>query len=141
MTSVSTGRYRWHRVSKTLTEDAHIDGLEAELRALESDLGKVVLDLRVAGTLSLAGRRTFEERIVGGVQAAICAMRLDDAGLVLDPTQADMDDIDRGGFVRVAAERLKAMATDPAADPGHARIASLALKRLYVEHLRQTDKP
>jgi DNA repair exonuclease SbcCD nuclease subunit len=140
VTSVETGRYRWHQVSRTLSEDAQVEILDAELRALEPDLGKVVLDLQVSGTLSLAGRKSFEERIAQGVQAALRGMRLDDAKLVLEPTEADMDDIDRSGFVRVAADRLKTLADDPA-DRARARIASLALKRLYLEHLRHAGGP
>ena len=108
--SVEVGRYRWHQVVKTLTDDSQIDLLEAELRALELDLSKVVLDLHLTGTLSLAGRKRLEERIIHGVGAAVCGMRSQDAGLVLEPTEADMDDIDRAGFVRVAADRLKAIA-------------------------------
>ncbi len=133
---VEVGRYRWHQVMKTLTEDSQIDLLEAELRALEPDLSKVVLDLQVTGTLSLAGRKRFEERIIHGIGAAVCATRWQDGGLVLEPTEADMDDIDRSGFVRVAADRLKAMADDRS-DQERARLASLALRRLYLEHLRQ----
>ena len=56
--------------------------------------------------------------------------------MVLEPTEADMDDIDRAGFVRVAADRLKAIADDNS-NPERARLASLALRRLYIEHLRQ----
>jgi hypothetical protein len=47
-----------------------------------------------------------------------------------------MDDIDRSGFVRVAADRLKLIANDQS-DLERARLASLALRRLYLEHLRQ----
>ncbi len=133
---VEVGRYRWHQVVKTLTQDSQIDLLEAELRALDPDLSRVVLDLQVTGTLSLAGRKSLEERIVQGVGAAVCATRWQDASLVLEPTQADMDDIDRAGFVRVAADRLKAMAGDNS-NQERARLASLALRRLYIEHLRQ----
>ena len=46
-----------------------------------------------------------------------------------------MDEIDRAGFVRVAADRLKAMKED-ASDSEQARLAALALRRLYLEHLR-----
>jgi DNA repair exonuclease SbcCD nuclease subunit len=133
---VEVGRYRWHQLVKTLTEDSQIDLLEAELRALDPDLSRVVLDLQVTGTLSLAGRKSLEERIVQGVGAAVCAIRWQDAGLVLQPTEADMDDIDRAGFVRVAADRLKVMADDTS-NQERARLASLALRRLYIEHLRQ----
>jgi len=135
VTPVETGRYRWHQVERTLAEDAQIDGLEAELRALEGDLSRVVLDLRVAGTLSLAGRRQVEDRVLNGVGAAVCALRWTDDHLVLAPSAADLDDIDHAGFIRVAADRLKAMADD-SADPERARLAGLALRRLYLEHLR-----
>lgn len=133
---VNVGRYRWHQVSKTITEDSQIDLLEAEIRALEPDLSMVVLDLQATGTVSLAGRKQFEDRIIQGVGAAVCAMRLQDSGLALEPSEEDMDDIDRAGFVRVAADRLKTMADDHS-DPDRARLASLAMRRLYIEHIRQ----
>ncbi len=133
---IEVGRYRWHQVTKTLTEDSQLELLEAGLRALDPDLSRIVLDLEVTGTLSLAGRRRFEERIVHGVGAAVCATRLQDRGLVLEPTAEDLDDIDRSGFVRVAADRLKAMAEHPS-DAEQARLAPLALRRLYIEHLKQ----
>jgi DNA repair exonuclease SbcCD nuclease subunit len=137
--TVETGRYYWHQVARILTDDAQVELLDAELRALHPDLGKVVLDLQVSGTLSLAGRKWFEERIAEGVRAAICGMRLDDTELVLEPTETDMDDIDRLGFVRVAANRLKAMAGNRSDRP-RAQIASLALKRLYLENIRQAGR-
>lgn len=136
VTPIETSRYRWYVVEKTLTEDAQIQLLETELRALDPNLNRVLLDLRIVGALSLAGRKAFEERIMQGVAAAVCGMRFEEAGLVLEPTEADMDEIDRAGFVRVAADRLKAIAND-VSDPDRARLASLALKRLYLEHLRQ----
>ena len=140
VTPAATGRYKWHQVSATVTDDEQLNQLEAELRAVEQDLSAVVLNLEIAGTLSLAGRRRFEERIREGVGAAVCVMRISDAALVLEPTEADLDEIDRAGFVRVAAEGLKSMAAD-AADPKRARLAALALRRLYIEHLRQTGRP
>lgn len=139
VSSLDVGRYRWHQISKTITEDSQIDLLEAELRAIDTDLSRVVLDLQITGTVSLAGRKLFEDRILQGVGAAVCAMRLQDSGLGFEPSEEDMDDIDRAGFVRVAADRLKTMADDHS-DPERARLAALALRRLYVEHLKQ-EKP
>jgi len=133
---IATGRYQWHMVEKTLTEDIQIDLLESELRALDLDLGKIVLELRVTGTLSLAGRKAFEARILQSTGAALRGLRFEEAGLVLDPTEQDLDEIDRAGFVRVAADRLKTIAGDTT-NPSQAHHAVLALKRLYIEHLRQ----
>jgi hypothetical protein len=133
---IPTGRYHWHRVEKTVTEDAQIDRLESELRALDPDLSKIVVDLRVTGAVSLSGRRAFEERILQSVGAAVRGLRFDEAGLVLNPSEQDLDEIDHAGFVRVAADRLKVMASD-ISNQSRAHIAALALKRLYIEHLRQ----
>ena len=63
ISSIATSRYQWHRIEKVLTEDAQVDLLESELRALDPDLSKVVVDLRVTGALSLSGRERFEEQI------------------------------------------------------------------------------
>ncbi|MEH2567715.1 metallophosphoesterase family protein [Bradyrhizobium sp. AZCC 2289] len=131
-----TGRYQWHRFEKILTEDAQIDLLENELRGLDQDLSKLVVDLRVTGAVSLSGRRAFEERILQSVGAALRGLRFDEAGLVLNPTDQDLDEIDHAGFVRVAADRLKVLAADMS-NQAQALIAALALKRLYIEHLRQ----
>jgi DNA repair exonuclease SbcCD nuclease subunit len=133
---IATGRYRWHRIEKVLTEDAQVDLLESELRALDPDLSKVVVDLRVTGAVSLSGRKKFEEQILQSLGAAVRGLRFDEAGLVLNPTDHDLDEIDHAGFVRVAADRLKAVAAD-LSNQGQAALAALALKRLYLEHLRQ----
>jgi hypothetical protein len=90
--------------------------------------------------VSLAGRRAFEERILQSVGAAARALRFDEAGLVLNPSDQDLDEIDRAGFVRVAADRLRVLAGD-AGNSRQAHLAGLALKRLYVEHLRQGVRP
>jgi len=135
VTPVEIGKYKWHQVSETLIDESRIDSLEEKLRGLDRDLATVVLDLQIQGTLSLAGRKHFEERITESVGAAFRGMRLDDSGIILEPTEADMDEMDRAGFVRVAADRLKAMKED-APNSEQARLASLALRRLYLEHLR-----
>jgi hypothetical protein len=136
VTSIATGRHQWHRIEKTLTEDSQVSSLETQLRALNPDLSQLVIDLRVQGVLSLSGRKAFEEQIVQGVGAAFRALRFDDAGLALNPTEQDLDEIDRAGFVRVAADRLKLIAAD-ASNQARAHTAAQALKRLYIEHLRQ----
>ena len=60
-------------------------------------------------------------------------MRVDDRRLFAKPTAEDMDRIDRGGFVRTAAEQLERMAEEGEGDSG---IAAAALERLFVEHMK-----
>ena len=105
---VATGCYKWHMVEKTVVDDAQIELFEQELRALDKDLGKIVLDLRVSGALSLAGRKAFEDRIVQSLGAALRALRFDEAGLVLSPTDQDLDELTAlGSFVwqRIVSRR------------------------------------
>ncbi len=66
---------------------------------------------------------------------ALCHLRVDDQHLLVQPTDEDLDRIDRGGFVRKAADELKRMAMEE----GDGGIAAAALKRLYVEHVRLQD--
>lgn len=132
---LATGHFCWHLFDRTLTEDAQVDQMAADLEAIESDLSKVVIRVRVSGTLSLGGRKRFEERIAERFGAAVAGLRLEHDRLIPTPTEADLDEIDRAGFVRVAADRLRLLAAD-STDPARARIASLALNRLYLEHVR-----
>jgi hypothetical protein len=104
--------------------------LEARLRGLSPDLGTALLWLRVSGAVSLEARDAFERRIRRGVGSATRVLRLDDAGLLPQPTAADLAAIDHGGFVRAAADRLAARAAD-AADPQR-DVAAAALQRLFL---------
>lgn len=135
VTPLTTGHYVWHRIERVISDDAQVDQMAAELESVEPDLSRTVVQLRVSGTLSLAGRKHFEERVVERFGAAVAALRLEMDQLIPKPTEADLDEIDRAGFVRVAADRLRALAAE-SADPVRARVASLALNRLYLEHVK-----
>jgi hypothetical protein len=67
-------------------------------------------------------------------------LRLDDRRLFPSPSEEDLDQIDRGGFIRTAADVLKQKAED-LSDPQH-EIAARALQRLYIEHMKlQSGRP
>lgn len=132
---VQVGRYRWFDLDVTVSSADDIDVLENRLRGLDQDPDRVLVRLAVSGALSLADRQTLQDRIVESVSAALHVLLIDDDNLVLQPTEADLDAIDRTGFVRTAVNRLKTLAEDPA-NPD-TDIARLALQRLYVEHLKQ----
>ena len=134
-----TGRFQWHRMAAALFSAADIEILERRLRTLApEDLGAALVWLDVTGALSLAERQMFEDRIVQGVGSALRVLRLGDTGLLGQPTTADLDAIDHAGFVRAAADRLAARAAD-AGDPARG-IASAALQRLYVLHMREAAR-
>ncbi len=129
------GRFVWRREAATLDSDAAIAALEARLRGLHPDLSQLLVQLRVEGTLSVEGRDAFEREIRDGVGSAMRALRIEDAGLLLQPSVSDLAALSRAGAVGVAAERLAARADDPA-DPER-ETARAALQRLYLLHTRQ----
>ena len=130
------GRFMWHRIDVALHNLTDIDVLETRLRGLALDLGTTLVWLRVAGALALAERDAFENRIRDGVGSALRVLRLDDSLLLAHPTSADLEAIDHAGFVRAAADRLAARASDPN-DADH-DIAAVALQRLYVLTMQGT---
>ena len=136
--SIPTGQYNWVRLSEQIGSHADIDHLVEKLRDTADEPDRVLVHLGVEGALSLKARQYFQEQIVDGVSAALCFMRVDDRRLFAKPTAEDLDRIDRGGFVRTAAEQLKRLADD---GEGDGDIAAAALERLFVEHMKlQADE-
>ena len=131
ITPLSTGKYRWE------TLDEHLEGLEGinlldhKLRSLEGDLTHTLVNLTLSGALSLADMQSFEERIVEGAAAALYYLRIDRDQLYPEPTDEDLDNIDPGGIIRAAADKLRATAEANGSD---ADVARAALHRLYIEH-------
>lgn len=134
VTPLTTGHYTWLTFSEQVNSRADIDFLAEKLRAVSDDLSRSLVHLSAEGALSLEDRQYFEEKIVEGVSAALCFMRIDDRGLFPRPTPEDLDQVDRGGFVRTAAEELKRKAEE--GGERDRAIAAEALQRLYVEHMK-----
>lgn len=134
VTPVPTGHYTWISLTQQINTREDIDFLADKLRGGVEDLNRVLVHLAVEGALSLQDRRYFEERIVEGVSAALCFLRVDDRRLFPRPTPEDLDQIDRGGFVRAAAEALKRQSED--GGETERAIAAEALQRLYIEHMK-----
>jgi DNA repair exonuclease SbcCD nuclease subunit len=132
------GRFSWRREHASLHGPTDIDVLETRLRGLDPDPSAVLVALRVEGALSLAAREAFEHAIRQGVGSALRALRIDDAGLRVEPSAADLESIEHAGFVGIAAERL-ALASEDAADP-RCGLAAAALQRLYVLYKRREER-
>ena len=139
VTTLSTGRFRWVSLNEEYVENGDdIDQLEGKLRHLGGDLNRTLVDLGVKGTLSLANMQYFEERIVEGAAAALYHVRVDREQLYPEPTDEDLDQIDPGGIVRAAADKLRRRAGDGG---NEAELAREALHRLYLEHQRLESGP
>ena len=132
--SLAVGRFRWHSVEATLAAAEDVAALDGRLRGIDDEPGRVLVDLTATGALSLGDLRLFEETIVQSAGAALRYLRRDKVRLLPKPSADDLDRIDRVGFVRAAAERLRAMADDLGS--AEREIAAAALDRLYVEHMK-----
>ena len=134
VTPLPTGHYTWERILEQVGSRADIDHLAEKLRGVDDDLDRVLVHLAVEGALSLEDRQYFQEQIVDGVSAAFCFMRVDDRRLFPRPTPEDLDQIDRGGFIRTAADELQRLTEK--GDDTERGIAAEALQRLYIEHMK-----
>jgi len=134
VTPIPTGHYSWIMASEQINSRADIDHVAEKLRSGVGELDRVLIHLAVEGAVSLEDRQYFEELIVDGVSAALCFLRVDDRRLFPRPTPEDLDQIDRGGFVRAAAEELNRKAEE--GDEAERGIAAEALQRLYIEHMK-----
>jgi DNA repair exonuclease SbcCD nuclease subunit len=128
---LATGRFAWRRETVQVHDEDDVDVVAARVRALHDDPACLLIDLRLEGTLSLSGRERLA-RALDDLGAALRFLRVDDGGLYLSPSAEDLEAIAPGGFVRSAAETLRAMADD--AEAPARQLAARALLRLYVEH-------
>ena len=134
VTPLQSSRFSWHMETATVNSATDVVALESHIRGINPDLSRVLVDLRVSGTLDMAAREQFEQIVPIGLGSALRALRLDVSELYLKPTTEELEAIDHIGFVRVAADQLAAFADD-AANPQR-EIAAEALQRLYVLHIR-----
>jgi len=125
---LESGFHRWAELEADLHERADVDALESHVRQLDSDPARLYLRLRARGALSLADRAYFDARIGEALRAAVLALELEDAALAGKPDTDDLDLIDKpGGVLRLAAERLAALAADPQATEAWAARRALAM--------------
>jgi len=134
VTPIDTGHYTWITFQEQVTSREDIDSLVEKLRGTGDNLNRQLVHLVAEGALSLQDRQYFQDEIVETVSAAFCYLRVDDRKLFPSPSEEDLDQIDRGGFVRAAADALKKKAEDTT-DPEH-DFAAQALQRLYIEHMK-----
>jgi len=125
-----TGTYRWITRSVRLDDESALADLDQRLRS-EHELPRLILRLKIEGSLPLAARAAFQQRMAD-LEAAVFHLDLDQAALTARPTEADLEAIDFDGVLRRSADRLKSVIDDSAAAPELRRRAEEALVELYV---------
>lgn len=124
------GHYRWLRLEVEILDGTAKAALEV-LHAIENEHRRCVVALDLAGTIGLSERRRLEREIKSW-EARFHHLEVDDTRLHDEPTSDDLDAVDTSGFVRLAMERLRAIAADPA-HPESAD-ARIALRMMYLDH-------
>jgi DNA repair exonuclease SbcCD nuclease subunit len=136
VTPLSTGTYRWLSRTERLDSGNELADLDQRLRG-EQDLSHLIMRLRLEGTLPLAAHAELQRRLTN-IEAAVFHLDLDQTALVVRPTESDLEAIDFDGVLRRSADRLKAIADDPAQSAEMRHRAEDALVELF---LRVADRP
>lgn len=128
--TIRTGHYLWHDLEAELI-DGTADAALALLDRIEGEAARAVVSLKLGGSVSLAERYRLNAELERW-RNRLHHLDLDDAGILEDPTQDDLDGLDTSGFVRLALERLKSRANDPTDEAAAA--ARVALRMIYLDH-------
>ncbi len=129
---VPTGHFTWREESAEVRDDADVEALDRKIGELAPEPERCLLRLTLDGAVDLATRKRLFDRL-GDWEARLHHLDIWEDGLLAEPSEDDLDRIDRDGFVRVAVERLRDRARDER-DPDRA-VARAALIRLYKTHV------
>ncbi|MBX7135829.1 MAG: DNA repair exonuclease [Fimbriimonadaceae bacterium] len=128
---VRVGEYKWQRIEAVLHSPDSEVGLRTALAGIEEPWAKSVVDLRLSGAVSLAERTRIDE-CLADLEARLQVLRLDTSNLRSLPSETDLDELGRHGYIADVVQRLRSLSSS-AGDPDSA-FAEAALHRLYVEH-------
>lgn len=129
---VPTGHFAWRSEAAEVREVGDVDALDRKVIELAPDPTRCLLRLTLSGAVDLATRASLGARLEHW-GALLHHLDVREDGLLDEPSDDDLDRIDRGGFVRTAVERLRSRAGDEA-DPDRV-VAAMALVRLYETHV------
>lgn len=125
VTPLPTARLQWQAIALDLTVDA-----ELTLPAL-ADRERTLLSLNVTGRARPAARLALEAAIAQA-EPDFLWMRADLSALGLEHDATDLDEIDRQGALRAAADTLVFEADDPNRAPEDRAAARAALSYLFT---------
>lgn len=131
---IDTSEFEWRTVEQKFYSIEDIELLWNKLSNLGPNLERILVRLKVEGVVSLEENSYFDEKVVGQFDASFRYFLVDQEHLHLQMTEDDLNRIDTGGFVRKAAERLTELSQN--SDEQQRKLASLALKRLYIELIK-----
>jgi hypothetical protein len=129
---VPTGRYDWQATTWRIAAAGDLEPMRAEL-ARAADLERLVLRLTVEGVMPFADVALARDMLQNRLAHEVHWLDLRAGHLIGRAAEDDLALIDAQGPLRVAAERLRALAAE--GGPAGAR-AGAALERLFLERQR-----
>ncbi|MDH3659734.1 MAG: DNA repair exonuclease [Alphaproteobacteria bacterium] len=134
-----TARYAWQEETAALHDAGDIRRLEQRFRTAHADLSRLLLRLRVSGMLTLAEHDLFGQTIAEtGLAAALCLLDLDRQGLIVRPSEEELDRLSGDLVVKEAIRRLRAIAES--AEHPDRPAASRAIQHLQLAcHRRRRE--
>lgn len=103
VTQLPTGRYQWHQWRETLAVQSDLEQLLERLDALPES---AVVDLRLEGSVTLAGEETLLKAL-SVAEAKFRSLRCERSGLQLAPTDEDIAALKADGYVGEVIESLR----------------------------------
>ncbi|MCL4676305.1 MAG: metallophosphoesterase [Pararhodobacter sp.] len=136
ITRIDTGRFHWAEAPLPLVPGQDpVHALTALVPAAAAARRDHLLRVRATGRATLADHLALQET-AQGLAPDFAHFALDVMALDTEIDAADLEALDRGGALRLAAEGLAARAQDTALADTDRRIAAGALNRLYA-YLRE----
>jgi DNA repair exonuclease SbcCD nuclease subunit len=129
---VPTGRFHWAQIDLPMTTEGNpAEALARVLPAREARREDVLVRVRATGWVSLHQRLDLS-RAIEEAAPDFCHFEYDESALETEYETGDLDEIDVGGALRLAAETLLEEAWDKALAEERRRVAGAALNRLYT---------
>lgn len=126
---IPVGQYFWESLEFEIMDRQGISLLSSQLDALgESE--RILLNLKLKGAVDLGIRQQLDE-FLDDWRARLHFLKLDDSGLLAQPSEEDIAELSATGFVKEAIETLVAIENDQ--DHPEHKNAARALQVLYLE--------
>jgi DNA repair exonuclease SbcCD nuclease subunit len=131
VTPIETGYFKWLAQDISVFQAADMESVRHTLIDTGVPLDRILLRLTLTGAVSLE-TRSLVDSYLEVLAAELRHLDVDNDGLRAEPTQGDLDEIERSGFVRMAINKLTSIVADDESED--VETARLALQLLYVEH-------
>jgi len=129
--AIRLANYSWSEVQFELNQMDDLDVLDQKLAALGEPFDRHLVRLALGGSAGLDTIFALDQ-LMTRWHARLLYLEEDQTNLICAASEADLNGIDPGGFVRVAVERLRAMQASGSAEGVAANDALQLLYRLQV---------